>query len=293
MHPVFSTRRLRGAGTHQIDVTFPCPDPNGQQDFFFITVFENPVSTIQDQVISCTPFDNDAYNLIGLFTDDTTPGGDWQVVSSPGATSINGDNLDISLPGCYEIQYTAPNPNGCQDAPAPATANLLVLKSPSPSFVITSGNDVGCTTTTTSVVVDITSPDYGSATPNYQWNLAGQGTISNATSANPSITINAPAPGGFSIIEITLTETFPPSTNSCGFGSMENIACSSTTTAQSIFVFNDGTGCTSTCESIEGVDVCEISTNPSISIGCNVLPAINGPDILDATLSPNGGSHWL
>jgi hypothetical protein len=276
-----------GVGSHQIDVTFPCPDPNGQQDLFFITVYENPVSTLEDQVISCTPFDNNSYNLIGLFTNATTSGGTWNVLSSPGATSINGDNLDITTPGCYEIQYTAPNTNGCEDAPAPSTANLLVLKSPAPSFIITSGNDVGCTTTSTSVTVEITSPEYGFATPSYQWIVTGQGTLSNATSANPTITIDAPAAGMSNSIDISLIETFPANSNSCGFA-MENVACSDTTTVQTVTVYNDGLDCMSSCESIEGVDVCEIATNPSLDLGCNIF-TITGPDIVDAKLDPNGG----
>ena len=271
-------------GSNAITVNFLCPDPSGSTALFYITVIEDPVSTLEDQSAECRVFGVNSYLLTTMFTDATTSGGTFEVLSGPGSLNADGVNLDYTSAGCFSIRYTAPNNDGCQSNPASSTANLFISEAPDPSFEITNIDAIGgCTTTSTSVNVNITSPTY-SETPTYQWNVTGA-SISGANTASPTITIAAPAAGNSIYVEISLTETFTLA-GACG-GITPETVCSTTTSVQSITVFNDGLDCNSVCEALEAPDPCELETNPRFTIGCNIL-SIDLFDVMDADITQNG-----
>ncbi len=255
-----------------LTANFPCPLPDGSMSAqFSVSIQDPPNATIADFSSLCQP-GSGSTNLQSAFTNTTTQGGTFTLLSGDG--SISGLILNYNAPGCFQVRYTVTNPNGCDNATLTDDAYVMITQGPEPNFTIAAGA-ASCFETGTASVPVMVTVDPAAAGTTFLWRVTTTGavkfTIADSTSTtDPGISINfdgAPQYAAGSI-SICLIQTIPASAMACGANPAAT-GCSKTICKS--FSILQQPDCDTDCPGIEGSDVCDVYSNPGISLSCSVL----------------------
>ncbi|WP_367391124.1 HYR domain-containing protein [Lewinella sp. LCG006] len=243
-----------------INYNFICDDNSDLVDQFLFQVYEVPVATLMDGVVSCGVTGN--YNLNELFVAGTTSGGTF-TTSTPDAEILGGNYLSFSGFGCVDITYTLENPGNCSGVGEVLTADAMVFfpETPTPSFSITSSTT--CWDGDSDLIVEVSPSEFTyTGTLSRLWTATGTNlsvSVTDETTDSPVITVSNPT-SLLGSLQICYEESINTPAGTCTEGTDCAVqSCTTITIASS--------GCNEDClEFNPAADVCPILTNSFISL---------------------------
>ncbi|MFT4536698.1 MAG: hypothetical protein ACI9P5_004074 [Saprospiraceae bacterium] len=268
-----------GLGRHTIRYNYICPG-TGQMINTSLTV--DVVLTPTAELIPTFTLDcgqpSGVLYLSSLFEMGSSQIGTWSLESGPAgaASTINGDNYNYTIAGCYSFRFTADDPNNCVADDITDVSNVHIKTKPNFDFSLS--NQGGCLGSGTLNVSAIITPTLPTGQTMNGTVKIGSGA---ATYWNPTTPYAVNAPATNQTADYTLCVTREKTGNvTCG----PNGPCP-TTKCQSFFVYNDGLNCQSNCE-MNPVDVCAISVDPQLTLACSFFSISVPFDLVGSSITP-------
>ena len=245
-----------------------------------VEIYETPVASLQDLLLDC--YESGDQVDLGLMNDGTSSAGSFSM--NPGG-NLNGTTFTVpAAGGCFQVTFTADNPNGCPNGPYDDTEQLLATVEPDPSFSITGASSPACSDGG-NVLVSINNLSNG---PNQILRL--DGAPINFGNRN----LAAPANAGSITYTFELTETNSVPAN-CGSLPGANYTPCSEVETMTFTVYNDGIGCganapfASECPTDpDEIDACVIGVSNELVLACKFF-SLPGLQVIEAKLDANDG----
>jgi hypothetical protein len=268
-----------------IQVNYECPVQglNTLTDKFNVNLRPTPVANLKETLSDCLA-PGQTINLQNMFDGSNSTNGTFTI--SPSLT-ITGTNIAAPANGgCYNVTYTASNPDGCTGAPFTDQDQLLITIQPEPAFTISGPNNLTVCQAGGNVAITVNR---------------------SSTGANPVLTVNgnpqplgtpinlaAPANVGSVTYTICLKETIntPAACGTTlpggGYTPCEATVC------KTIVIYNDGLCGTNDAPFPSECDpnlddpifeVCPVETSPYFMAGCAFISVTIPYKIVEANIT--------